>query len=80
MVSVDHDIDRIVLIIGLLQVLDERIVRLQTCLLRLLLVKIDDVTFDKFCEVSHILLLTIHLLLLLILLIVHRLLVNFNHL
>ena len=79
----NHDVDAIVLIIGLLEILDESVVRGETCLLGLLLVQVDDVTLDKLCEVADVvlLLLLLHGLLLLLHLVLHGgLLFNFHHL
>lgn len=88
-VSVDDDVNRIVLIIRLLQVLDESVVRLHARLLSLLLVEVDNVSLHQLCKVFHLflaihvvlLLLPIHLFLLLqLLIIVHLgLLLYFNH-
>ena len=75
-------------VVGLLEVLDKGVVRLQARLLRLLAVKVDDVTFDQLSEVFYLLFLFLHLLLhlfllhlLLHLLLLHHrwLLLNFDH-
>lgn len=45
-VSMNNDIDGIVFIVSFLEILDKRVVRLQTRLFSLLLVKIDNIAFD----------------------------------
>lgn len=45
-VSMNNDIDGIVFIVSFLEILDKRVVRLQTRLLSLLLVKIDNIALD----------------------------------
>jgi len=80
MVSVDDDIDRVVLIVGLLEVLDEGIVGLESRLLGLLLVQVDDIALYQLGEVD--LLLAIHILLAHVLfhvLLVHAWLLNVHH-
>jgi len=80
-VPVDDNVDAVVLVVGFLQVLYERIVRLQTSLLTLLFVQVDDVALDQLGEIFN-LLLSIHLLLLLLLLLllIHLLLLLLLHL
>jgi len=80
-VPVDDNVDAVVLVVGFLQVLYERIVRLQTSLLTLLFVQVDDVALDQLGKIFN-LLLSIHLLLLLLLLLllIHLLLLLLLHL
>ena len=90
----DDDVERVVLVVGLLQILDECVVRVHASLLSLLLVQGDDVALDQFSKLlvlpvhlllhlSHVLLLLVVLFLLLLhLMLVHHwlLLVYFHHL
>ena len=84
----DNDVNRVVLIVSLLQVLDEGIMRLHAGLFRFFLVEVYDVAFNQLSKVFN-LLLAIHILLLLLLLhlvLLHlvvidlRLLLYFHHL
>ena len=84
----DNDVNRVILIVSLLQVLDEGIVRLHAGLFRFFLVEVNDVALNQLSKVFN-LLLAVHILLLLLLLhlvLLHlvvidlRLLLYFHHL
>ena len=76
-VSMNDDVDGLVLIIGLLQVGNESIVGVHACRLALLLVKVDDVGLDQL--VKAFILLAIHVLLAWLLLLVHAHLILLLH-
>ena len=75
MVSVDNDINGIILIVSFFKVLNEGIVRLHASLLTLVFVEVDDVALDELSKIFN-LLLAVHIHLLLHLVLLHILLVH----